>query len=108
MTGKPLVILAFTNSFHLGQKAIAYKQTLCFGEHLFGLFVSIDHLFCEFDIRMPVFQIMDDYEDYLQAQLASEMKDLLKITLNVIIILVGKCKTIEGAKRELEKIRVSI
>lgn len=51
---------------------------------------------------------MDDYEDYLQAQLASEMKDLLKITLNVIIILVGKCKTIEGAKRELEKIRVSI
>ena len=50
---------------------------------------------------------MDDYEDYLQAQLASEMKDLLKITLNVIIILVGKCKTIEGAKREIEKIRVS-
>ena len=51
---------------------------------------------------------MEDYEEQLQVQLATEMKDVLKLTLKALMIIVEKCKTVEEAKTALEELRSSM
>lgn len=51
---------------------------------------------------------MDDYEEYMEACLAADVKAALNFTTKAVSIIIGKCDTIEEAREAVKELRDSL
>ncbi len=51
---------------------------------------------------------MDDYEEYMEACVAEDIKAALNFTTKAILVIIEKCKTIEEAREAVKELRDSL